>query len=129
VAYFRDALGFEVMSIAPRDPKMILGITNVPGSGVLIGYVRGPGHSIELIEYRGPSNRIHLRPRPCDVGFAHIAYDVENVDDAIAAGAPHGVVPPGAARVEHRVANRGGHFRVLRTNPVRLPLVPLNADA
>jgi catechol 2,3-dioxygenase-like lactoylglutathione lyase family enzyme len=107
MAYFRDALGFEVTSVAPRDPKMIQSITGVPDAGVLIGYVRGLGHSIELIEYTDPSDRAHVRPRPCDVGFAHIAYNVENVDDAIAASAPHGVVPRGVVVTVDQGPNQG----------------------
>ncbi len=93
LAYFRDALGFEVTSKGPRDPKMIQHITGVPEAGVIIAYVRGPGHNVELIEYTGPAQRERLRPRPCDVGFAHIAYNVNDVDAVIAASKPHGVLP------------------------------------
>lgn len=44
VALFRDALGFEVTSKAPRDPAAIERITGVEGCEVMIAYVRGPGH-------------------------------------------------------------------------------------
>jgi catechol 2,3-dioxygenase-like lactoylglutathione lyase family enzyme len=83
VGYFRDALGFEATSKAPRDPKKVAEITGIEGAQVMIAYVRGAGHSIELIEYLGPSDRASVRPRPCDVGFAHLAYDVDDIDAAI----------------------------------------------
>jgi catechol 2,3-dioxygenase-like lactoylglutathione lyase family enzyme len=76
LAFFRDALGFEVTSKGPRSPSLIQAITGVDGAEVLIAYVRGPGHSIELIEYIEPETRGSVRPRPCDTGFSHIAYDV-----------------------------------------------------
>jgi catechol 2,3-dioxygenase-like lactoylglutathione lyase family enzyme len=60
---------------------------------VVIAYVRGPGHSLELIEYRGPGGRAAVRPRPCDTGFAHVAFNVLDVDAALAAVKPHGVEP------------------------------------
>lgn len=34
-----------------------------------------------------------MRPRPCDVGFAHIAYDVSDLDAVLEAAAEHGVRP------------------------------------
>ena len=73
IAFFRDALGFEVTSKAPRDPDAIERITGVEGSEVMIAYVRGPGHSIELIEYLAPADRGKVESRPCDTGFAHVA--------------------------------------------------------
>ena len=96
VAFFRDALGFEVTSKAPRDPAAIERITGVQGSEVIIAYVRGPGHSIELIEYLAPSDRGKVESRPCDTGFAHVAYDVDDLDAAIAAAVEHGFSPRGS---------------------------------
>ena len=84
VAFFRDALGFDVTSKAPRNPSLIERITGVEGANVMIAYVRGSGHSLELIEYSGPDDRSSVYPRPCDVGFAHVAYDVDDIDAAIA---------------------------------------------
>ncbi|MCB1810876.1 MAG: VOC family protein, partial [Candidatus Competibacteraceae bacterium] len=80
LAFFRDGLGFEVTSKAPRDPQLIERITGVNNAQVMIAYVRAPGHSLELIEYTAPADRSAVRPRPCDTGFAHIAFNVENLD-------------------------------------------------
>ncbi len=90
---FRDGLGFEVTSKAPRDPRLTERITGVPGADLLIAFVRAPGHSIELIEYRAPAEKGRVNARPCDAGFAHIAFNVDDVDAALAAVEPHGVKP------------------------------------
>ncbi|MBT3770741.1 MAG: bleomycin resistance protein, partial [Acidiferrobacteraceae bacterium] len=108
------ALGFEVTSKAPRDPKKVSEITGIEGAQVMIAYVRGAGHSIELIEYLGPSDRTSVRPRPCDVGFAHLAYDVDDIDAAIDRSAEHGVFPIGLVTVIDQGPNRGGRVAYLR---------------
>ena len=65
ISFFRDVLGFEVTSKAPRAPEVIARVTGIKGAQVMIAYVRGPGHSIELIEYIGPDDRTEVRPRAC----------------------------------------------------------------
>jgi catechol 2,3-dioxygenase-like lactoylglutathione lyase family enzyme len=114
VAFFRDALGFEVTSKAPRDPGAIERITGVEGGDVVIAYVRGPGHSLELIEYLGPEERGVVRSRPCDVGFAHVAYDVDDIDAAVAAAARHNVLPVGEIYTVDEGPNRGARAAYLR---------------
>ena len=114
LAFFRDALGFEVTSKGPRNPSLIQAITGVEGAEVLIAYVRGPGHSIELIEYIEPETRSSVRPRPCDTGFSHIAYDVDNIDAAIQAARDHSVEPIGPVVAIDQGPNRGSRVAYLR---------------
>ena len=114
LAFFRDALGFEVTSKGPRNPSLIQAITGVEGAEVLIAYVRGPGHSIELIEYIEPETRGSVRPRPCDTGFSHIAYDVDNIDAAIQAARDHSVEPIGPVVAIDQGPNRGSRVAYLR---------------
>ncbi len=113
-AFFRDALGFEVTSKEPRDPKLIEQITGVDGARVVIAYVRGPGHSIELIEYTGPAERTSVYPRPCDVGFSHLAYDVDDIDAALAVSATYNVKKIGATVVIDKGPNKGSRIAYLR---------------
>ena len=107
VAFFRDGLGFEVTSKAPRDPAAIERITGVEGCEVMIAYVRGPGHSIELIEYLAPAGRGKVESRPCDAGFAHVAYDVDDLDVAIAVAAEHGFAARGSVYSVDQGPNTG----------------------
>ncbi len=93
IGFFRDALGFEVTSRAPRDPAAIRHITGVEGAEIEVAYIRGPGHSLELIQYLSPPVRGLVEARPCDTGFAHVAYDVDDIEAALAASAAHGVHP------------------------------------
>ena len=93
VAFFRDVIGLEVVSLAPRDPALIEVVVGVSGAEVMVAYLEGHGHTLELIEYTAPPERDHVQPRPCDVGFAHVAYDVSDLDAVLAAAATYGVQP------------------------------------
>jgi catechol 2,3-dioxygenase-like lactoylglutathione lyase family enzyme len=93
IAFFRDCLGFDLVSRAPRSPDLVSRITGVPGAEVTIAFLRGAGHTIELIEYGAPADRGRVVSRPCDAGFAHLAFNVDNVDAAVEASAKFGVTP------------------------------------
>jgi catechol 2,3-dioxygenase-like lactoylglutathione lyase family enzyme len=97
IGFFRDCLGFELISRAPRDPAIVSRITGVPGADMEIAFLRAPGHTIELIQYKGPAQRGRIEARPCDTGFAHIAFNVDDVEAAVAAAKPYqvnAIAPP-----------------------------------
>ena len=91
LGFFTGCLGFQLVSRAPRDPKIIQKVTGVEGADMEIAFVRGPGQMVELIEYKAPASRARVQSRPCDAGFAHLALDVDNVDAAVAAAESYGV--------------------------------------
>jgi glyoxylase I family protein len=91
LAFFTECLGFQLVSRAPRDPKIIQKVTGVEGADMEIAFVRGPGQVVELIEYKAPASKGRVVARPCDTGFAHLALDVDDVDAAVAAAARYRV--------------------------------------
>ena len=93
MAFFVSCLGFVVTSRAGRDPLLIERIVAVPGADIEVVYLAGHGHVVELIEYRAPADRGRVTCRPCDVGFAHIAFDVQGLDALLEAAAPFGFTP------------------------------------
>ena len=114
IAFFSEVLGFEMVNRALRDPKLISSITGIPGADIEVAYIQGPGHRLELIQYHGPSERSQVDSRPCDSGFAHVAYDVDDVDAAVAASAPHQVLPIGEVTVIDKGPNAGRKVVYLR---------------
>jgi len=93
IGFFRDCLGFDLVSRAPRSSDLVSRITGVPGAEVTIAFLRGAGHTIERIDYGAPADRGKVVARPCDAGFAHVAFNVDNVDAAVEAAAKFGVKP------------------------------------
>ena len=114
IAFFTEALGFEMLNRAPRDPKLVASITGIAGADIEVAYIQGPGHRLELIQYHGPADRGRVECRPCDAGFAHLAYDVDDVDAAVAASAAHQVLPIGEITVIDKGPNAGRKVVYLR---------------
>jgi glyoxylase I family protein len=98
LAFWRDVLGFELSHRAHQKGELAEQITGVAGAEILIAVLKAPGHRIELLEYRAPADRKQQNElRPCDLGAAHIAFTVDDLDEIFdriaafgwkAAGAP-----------------------------------------
>lgn len=89
--FFKDCLGCEVSE--PRSPPradVLPSVTGVSGAQAQIVMVSLPGHTIELLEYRSPQSSTTAAPRPCDVGFAHVAIEVVDVAKVAAAASAYG---------------------------------------
>jgi glyoxylase I family protein len=82
LAFWRDVLGFEFSHTAHQTGERVEQITGVPGAELKLAVVKTPGgHKIELLEYLAPFNRRDdVDLRPCDVGHAHIALVVDDLD-------------------------------------------------
>jgi catechol 2,3-dioxygenase-like lactoylglutathione lyase family enzyme len=105
--FFRDLLGFEVLSRAPRDPALIGRLTRLPKPEIEIVYLQGPGHRVELIRYATDGIRRFELPNVYDDGSAHIALDVDDVPAAAAAAKAHGLKPVGEIITIDAGPNRG----------------------
>jgi len=108
IGLFRDALGFTLLNRSPRDPTFIEQVVGVEGADIEVAYLQAPGHRLELIEYLGPADRGRVESRPCDAGFAHIAFDVDDIHEAIAAVRAAGSEPMGEPIVVNAGPNKGG---------------------
>jgi len=95
IPFFRDLLGFELTSRAPREARLIERMTAIAGADLEIAYVVGPGHRIELIEYRAPQDREVVVPRLCDAGAAHVALNVRGIEALVAASKAYGFAAVG----------------------------------
>ena len=114
LAFFCNILGFELLNRSRRDPEFIARGVAIPGADIEVAYVQAPGHRIELIEYCGPDGRRQLDSRPCDTGFAHVAFDVDDIDAAIAASKAVGVNALGPVQDLDRGPNKGGRVVYIR---------------
>lgn len=108
VALFRDALGFELLNRSGRDPDFTETVVGVPGARIEVAYLQAPGHRLELIEYLAPEDRGRVECRPCDAGFAHVCFDVDDVDAALAAVEPAGLKPLNPPALLTMGPNKGG---------------------
>jgi catechol 2,3-dioxygenase-like lactoylglutathione lyase family enzyme len=107
IGFFRDLLGFELLSRAPRDPALIERMTRLPQPKVEIAHLQGPGQRVELIRYATDGIRNVDQPRVYDDGAAHLAMDVDDVEAAVKASAAHGLEPVGEIIAVDAGPNRG----------------------
>ena len=108
VAFYVDVLGFQLLDRSPRDPAFTEKVVGVPGAEIEVAYVQAPGHRLELIQYAAPNDRGKVVSRPCDTGFAHIAFDVDDVDLVVDAVRRAGVEPLSDPVATNDGPNAGG---------------------
>ena len=108
VAFYVDVLGFQLLDRSPRDPLFTEKVVGVPGAEIEVAYVQAPGHRLELIQYVAPNDRGKVVSRPCDTGFAHIAFDVDDMDLVVDAVSRVGVEPLSDPVVVNDGPNAGG---------------------
>ena len=80
LAFWRDVLGFEFSHRTHHTGALAGEVTGVPGAELTLAVLKAPGHKIELLEYHAPPERVRANLRPCDIGFVHVAFTVDNLD-------------------------------------------------
>lgn len=82
--FWRDVLGFELSHTAHQTGELAREITGVAGAEIKLAVLKTPGaYRIELLEYLAPTDRNHACLRPSDVGHAHVALLVDDLDAAL----------------------------------------------
>ncbi len=103
-AFYRDLLGFKLLSLAERPPGFAEIATGIPGAHLKVAYLEVPGgHRLELIQYLNPPG-VKLDTRTHNVGSAHLGL---NVDDL--------------RRVYREFKAKGVHFK---GEPIEIPAGP-----
>ena len=108
VRLYTDVLGFALLNRSERDPGFTGRVVGVPGAHIDVAYVQAPGHRLELIQYLKPDARGRVEARACDTGFAHVAFDVDDIDAVVAAVEKAGVAPLSAPQEIPAGPNKGG---------------------
>jgi catechol 2,3-dioxygenase-like lactoylglutathione lyase family enzyme len=83
LAFYRDALGLEVVMQQEKEGGYLAAITGYPDASVRMAQLVAPvgGHRIELFEYVSPPGET-VPSEPRDVGLTHVCYVVEDIHDA-----------------------------------------------
>lgn len=78
--FFIDVLGFIAGQTVDLDLAFSEGVTGVTGAVIRVAFVDGPGVTIELVQYLAPIDRTPAGTFPNDVGSAHVAFFVDDVE-------------------------------------------------
>jgi glyoxylase I family protein len=109
LAFWRDVLGFELSHRTHQTGELASKITGVAGAEISLAVVKTPGgHKIELLEYHAPPDRKQEADlRPCDVGSAHIALTVDDLDAVLKTIAASGWAAAGTPQTLQSGPNAG----------------------
>jgi catechol 2,3-dioxygenase-like lactoylglutathione lyase family enzyme len=113
-AFFRECLGLAVSEPHTPPAEVLEQIIGLAGAEAEIAYVTAPGAVIELIQYRAPQSATQSAARPCDVGFAHLAFLVRDVDSVVAAARRYGFAVPAVIPTIQHGRNAGRRATYLR---------------
>lgn len=116
IGFFRDLLGFELTSRAPRDKTAIQAMTGLADADIEVAYLRGFGHWIELILYKAPADRGEALPRIFADGAGHIALDVDDAAAAVEASKAYGLSPVGEIVTIDQGPNQGRRVVYLQSD-------------
>lgn len=83
LAFWRDALGFELIDRGIEGSKAIAGLLGLDNVELEIADLdAGEGHVIELIRYLTPTGG-SVHPTPPDTGSSHVAVHVGDLDTTL----------------------------------------------
>lgn len=82
VAFYRDVLGMECISLAERDEAFSSAVTGIPGVAMRIAYMQSPGFAVELIQYTsGQGTKIDTSTN--NPGSTHLCFNISEYDEWI----------------------------------------------
>ena len=90
VKFYVYSLGMKLIDISERDVAFTERVTGIPSASMRIAYVSVADFKIELIEYL-TSRGEKLDTRTCNVGSAHICFNVDELDAMYAEMSTKGV--------------------------------------
>jgi catechol 2,3-dioxygenase-like lactoylglutathione lyase family enzyme len=114
LAFYRDLLGLRVREAGEEEGGQMATIVGFPGVRFRYADVEiGDGRILELLQYLEPAGT-PIAQRTCDPGSGHIAFLVEDIDEAYAELVGAGVIVrsapvtieghPGPVRVTHSMS-------------------------
>jgi len=84
LAFYCDLLGMELISRTDVGGDAFTASTGVEGASAEIAHLDGSGFVVELLDYDSPPGRnINEEHGPNDVGAAHLAIEVEELEEIV----------------------------------------------
>ncbi len=124
--WYRDMLGFEIVSDARRPRDFCEAVTGIPGAEMRIIYLKAAGYSLELIQYTGGAG-VRVDTATNNSGSAHLCFNVEGLPGMYDALRRKGVRFFGAPVEIPEGPNKGGlvvYFDDLEGNTIEFIEVP-----
>ena len=112
--FFRDVLGFRLTEPVLQTGAAVEQMTGVPGAEIEIIFAIRPDFTVELMRYHAPEGQRINTLRPCDTGFAHLAFEVKDLDEVMSLLREAGATPVGEPQVVPAGPRKGGRNLYVR---------------
>jgi glyoxylase I family protein len=106
INFYRQILGLRLLGVGDRDPTFSAIVTGIPDARLRIAYLGANNCAVELIQYLSPPG-VKLDTRTCNVGSAHVCFEVEGFDEMVRRICVGGGFLAGACAVVPAGPNRG----------------------
>lgn len=107
-SFFGDLLGFALSEPVRQSGEAVVKLTGVAGAEIDIQFAYGYGCTVELQHYVNPGGKRPLALHPCDAGFAHIAFEVDEIEAIAAKMLAAGYAPISEPQVVPAGLRKGG---------------------
>lgn len=80
--FWTTVMGFKhLYTNSYESGEFLDNVVGVASASVTLAMVEAPGgHQIELLQYHTPEDRAVFKPRSCDIGSVHLAFNVVDID-------------------------------------------------
>ena len=82
IIFYRDILGLKLLDTSTRGVEFSQQVTGIKGADLKIAYFEANNCRVELIEYLAPKGQ-KVDTTTCNVGSAHICFNVDNFTDFV----------------------------------------------
>lgn len=79
IKFYRDILTLKLLDTSTRDIEFSQNVTGIQDAHLKIAYFEANNCRVELIEYLTPECE-HIDTKTCNVGSAHICFNVDSFD-------------------------------------------------
>lgn len=77
ISFYKEILGLKHLDTSTRDSKFSESVTGIKDASLKIAYFEANNCRVELIEYLAPIGK-KIDTKTCNIGSAHICFNVEN---------------------------------------------------
>jgi len=83
IEFYHNILGLKLLDVSGRDPSFSQRVTGINEAELMVAYFEVNNARLELIEYVKPSGTEVIDTSTCNVGSAHICFNVDSFDSFI----------------------------------------------
>jgi len=83
ISFYENILGLKLLDVSGRDPSFSQRVTGIRDAELKVAYFDVNNARLELIEYVKPKHTEIIDTSTCNVGSAHICFNVDSFNELV----------------------------------------------